>query len=110
MIFPETKDKSNVVIRTAGKVLKFFTGASSDSGHPRFDVPNTTDMRKMCLEIHLRPSRNVILNGDYSEKFQIKTAVEKCFSLFHSCFVQYAELNSITRDRNIDGVKSVSKY
>ena len=108
MIFPETKDKSNVVVRTAGKLWNILTGASSESGHPRFNVPSTTDMRKMCLEIHLQSSRKVILEGNHSEKFEIKDAFEGCFSLWYSCFMQYVEYKGNIRDWNIEDVKTVS--
>ena len=79
MVFPEVKDRRNII----GRVFEFFSGSSE------FKVPAPSQMRTTCMEIHLSPTRNILVTGEYIEKFEF--AVDGCVGLFHCGYVQYCD-------------------
>ena len=109
IIFPEAKDKSNIFMRGLKRGWELMTGVgSSETDHPKFTVPDVSDIRNRCLDIYLQTPRNTILNGSYPEYFEIKEITENCFSLFQSCFLQLTEHRGRSHDWNIPEVKNVS--
>ena len=81
MVFPEVKDRRNII----GRVFEFFSGSSE------FKVPAPSQMRTTCMEIHLTPTRNIVVTGEYIGKFDIKSAVDGCVGLFRCGYVQYCD-------------------
>ena len=106
MIFPETRDKSNIVSRTVTRVFETFTGPGSD--HPRFKVPTPDKMRCMCLEIHLVPSKDIMLSEEFPEGFEVCIAVEGFISLFQCCLTQYCQKGQYCDEWKVSRVNEVS--
>ena len=87
MIFPEVKDKSNIVKRTAASVWNWFVGSGSD--HPKFTVPHSDDMRSVCMKIHLEPYKNGMLSGEFKGGFDVYRSVQGFTALYECCLTQY---------------------
>ena len=103
MIFPEAKDKSNI-IQTLKKYI-WRTG----SDHPTFSVPPLDEMRRMCMEFHLEPVKNKLLAGQFKEGFDISEAVEYFTGLYQCCYCQYyACVESHVYDWKMMAMKNVS--
>lgn len=88
MIFPETKDKSNIIVKKAKGFVNFITG-SSGFNHPRFKVPTPDKMRSMCLNIYFDGFKEVLLSGNFKENWDICKAAADFATLFQSCYCQY---------------------
>ena len=81
MVLPEVKDKRNIF----GRFVEYFSGSSE------FKVPAPLQMRTTCMEIYLRPTRNILVTGEYIENFDFKSAVDGCVGIFHCGYTQYCE-------------------
>ena len=88
MVFPEVKDKSNIVKRTTNYVLEWF-GVGSESDHPKFAVPPSEDMRSICMKIHLEPYKNGMLSGEFEGGFDVYRSVQDFTALYQCCLMQY---------------------
>ena len=88
MIFPEAKDKSNIIVQKFKDLKDYITG-SSGSDHPRFKVPATDKMRSMCLDIYLDAFKKTLLSGNFKENWEICKGAEGFATLFRSCYCQY---------------------
>ena len=109
IIFPEAKDKSSIVVRGFKKGWAWLTGsASPGTGHPEFNVPDVLHIRNECLNFYLQSAKDVILNGSYPEYFEIKEITEKCYVLFHSCYLQRTEHRGSSHDWIMYSVRNVS--
>ena len=109
MVFPEVKDKSNIVKQTATFFWGLITGSESESDHPKFYVPPPEDMRKICMEIHLEPYKNGMFSGVFEEGFDVHRSVQDFTALYQCCLIQYCgkETHSVNKWR-ISRVPNVS--
>ena len=107
MIFPEAKDKSNIIVRHFTNLVGLFTGLSG-SDHPKFKVPRPDNMRSMCLEIYLDPFKKCLLSGRFKAQWDISRAVEGFVSLFQSCLCQYCGTSESSYEEwKIAGIRDV---
>ena len=110
MIFPEAKDKSNIV-KQLQSLKKYLTFWRSGSDHPTSSVPPLDDheMRRMCMELHLEPLKAKLLAGQFKEGFEIFEAVEHFTGLYQCCYCQYyACVESRVYDWEMIPIKNVS--
>ena len=85
MVFPEVKDKSNIVKRTTNYVLEWL-GVGLGSDHPNF---TPEDMRSICMKIHLEPFKNGMLSGVFERGFDLYWSVQGFTALYECCLTQY---------------------
>ena len=62
----------------------------------------------MCLEIHLVPSKNIMLGEEFSKGFDVFNAVEGFVSLFQCCLTQYCHNGQYCDEWEVSRVKEVS--
>ena len=106
MIFPEAKDKSNIIKRTFNKLN--FWNKTPGSDHPTFNVPPTDEMRHMCMEFYLKPIKDKLLAGQFKEDFDISDAVEHFTGLYQCCYCQYYAFSEFqVYDWKIKSIKNV---
>ena len=107
MVFPEVKDKSNVIKRTATSVWNRFVGSGSD--HPEFIVPRPDDMRSMCMKIYLEPYKNGMLSGEFERGIDVHRPVQDFTALYQCCLTQYCgkKINAVN-EWKISRIKEVS--
>ena len=108
MVFPEVKDKSNVIKRTAYYIWGLM-GGGSGSDHPKFTVPPADDMRSICMEIHLEPYKNGMLSGEFEGGFDVYRSVEDFTALYKCCLTQYCGKKTGTVEEwGIESIQNVS--
>ena len=108
MVFPEVKDKPNIVKRTTNYVLEWF-GVGSGSDHPKFAVPHPEDMRSMCLKIHLEPYKKGMLAGEFKGGFDVYRSVQDFTALYQCCLTQYCGKETYAvNEWGIDRIQKVS--
>ena len=89
MIFPESKEKSSIIGSAIGKLFSLVKRSGSD--HSKLMVPSSSLMRTKCMEIHLKPTRDILLSGTFKGKFNIQDATDGCINLFQCAYLQYVE-------------------
>lgn len=90
MIYPgaQAKNKSsasgyNITTGIEEQSREHFTGLAW------LNVPAPGQMRSKCLDVHLNPYKQDLLEGRFMENFDIYTKVKEFFCLFQCCFCQY---------------------
>ena len=92
MILPDVKVK---VPKRRLKMWDFILGAEPDDSDAEPDdsdaitVPTPPLMRSQCMEIHLQPTRDILLSG--SLKIGLEGAINGCVSLIRCAFLQWVE-------------------
>ncbi|XP_019862897.1 PREDICTED: uncharacterized protein LOC109591649 [Amphimedon queenslandica] len=86
MILPDTKTKT-----TKGTVKKLFDLISlAEPNDPTAStIPTPAMMRCKCMEIHLQPTREILLSGSFKAKLDV--SINGCVSLFRCVFLQWVE-------------------
>lgn len=105
MILPNAKVK-----QTKSAVRKLWDSWWSGEGDDptAITVPDPIIMRSQCMEIHLKPTKDLLLKGKFSEMFAIQNAINGCISLFQCVYVQWVEHRGSLNKWRIDAVNSVS--
>ena len=67
-------------------------------------IPQPSLMRQMCLEFHLLPSKNIFLQGNVSDIYDVSVATNRLIHLFECCYQQKV---SATTFRHLDTVEIV---
>ena len=86
MILPDVKVKT--ARGTFKKVWDFISRAEPDDSDA-ITVPTPTLMRSQCMEIHLQPTREILLTGKFKVGFAV--ALKGCVSLIRCAFLQWVE-------------------
>ena len=104
MILPEVKTKT-----TKSSVRQWWDSLwSTDANDPVITVPAPPIMRSQCMDIYLKPTKELLVNGTFSDKFNIQGAVESCLGLFECIYVQWVEHRGSDKKWLVDGVSPVS--
>lgn len=88
MILPQVKAKTarNVVKKAWDYIWR------SESEDPSaITVPTPAVMRSQCMNIHLEPTKEILLEGRFSPEFNVHNAINGCLSLFKCAYVQWVE-------------------
>ena len=67
-------------------------------------IPQPSLMRQMCLEFHLLPSKNIFLQGNFPDVYNVSIATDGLVHLFECCYQQKV---SATTFRHLDTVEIV---
>ena len=51
-------------------------------------IPQPSLMRQMCLEFHLLPSKNIFLQGNFHDAYDVSVATDGLVQLFECCYQQ----------------------
>ena len=105
MILPDVKVKVQ-----KGKLKKtwdFISGAEPDDSDA-ITVPTPTLMRSQCMEIHLQPTRDILLTGDL--KINLEGAINGCVSLIRCAFNQWIEHRGMKYSWEVTEIIPVSSY
>ena len=86
MILPDVKIK--VPKGRLKKVWDFISGIEPDDSDA-ITVPTPALMRSQCMEIHLQPTRDILLTGSF--KIGLEGAINGCVSLIQCAFKQWIE-------------------
>ena len=86
MILPDVKVKAPK--GRLKKVWDFISGAEPDDSDA-ITVPTPPLMRSQCMEIHLQPTRDILLSGSF--KIGLEGAINGCVSLIQCAFKQWVE-------------------
>ena len=70
------------------KVWDFISRAEPDDSDA-ITVPTPSLMRSQCMEIHLQPTRDILLTGSF--KIGLEVAINGCVSLIRCAFLQWVE-------------------
>lgn len=84
MILPHVKSKT---AKSNGRLWELFSRSSDDP--TAITVPTPLIMRSQCMEIHLQPTKDIIMSGNFMSHLQ--TAINGCVSLIRCAFVQWVE-------------------
>lgn len=90
MILPQVKAKTarNVV----RKALDFLWRSESEDPSA-ITVPTPAVMRSQCMNIHLQPTKDILLEGKFGSEFNIENAIDGCVALFKCVYVQWVDTN-----------------
>ena len=104
MILPEVKAK------TAKSTVRQWWDSlwSTDANDSAITVPTPPIMRAQCMDIYLKPTKDLLVNGTFSERFCIQGAVESCLALFECIYVQWIEHRGGDIRWSVDEVGPVS--
>ena len=105
MILPDIKVK--VPKGRLKKVWDFNSGAEPDDSDA-ITVPTPTLMRSQCMEIHLQPTRDILLTGSF--KIGLEGAINGCVSLIWCAFLQWVEHRGTQRSWEVTDISPVSSY
>lgn len=86
MILPDTKVKT--AKGTFKRVWDFISRAEPDDP-TAITVPIPTLMRSQCMEIHLQPTKDILLSGDFKSKLDVST--NECVNLIRCAYLQWVE-------------------
>ena len=103
MILPDVKVKA-----PKGRLKKawdFFSGAEPDDSDA-ITVPTPPLMRSQCMEIHLQPTRNILLSGSF--KIGLEGAINGCVSLIRCAFLQWVEQRGNYYSWEVTDISTVS--
>lgn len=84
MILPQVKSKTT---KSNRRWWEFFSKSSDDP--TAITVPTPLIMRSQCMEIHLQPTKDIIMSGNFLTLLQ--KAINGCVSLIQCAFVQWVE-------------------
>ena len=105
MILPDVKVK--VPKGRFKKAWDYFSGAEPDDSDA-ITVPTPTLMRSKCMEIHLQPTRDILLNGSF--KIGLEVALNGCVSLIQCAFLQWVEHRGMQYSWEVTDISPVSSY
>ena len=105
MILPDVKIKT--ARGTFKKVWDFISGAEPDDSDA-ITVPTPTLMRSQCMEIHLQPTRDILLSGSF--QIGLEGAINGCVSLIWCAFVQWVEHGGNYYSWEVTNISPVSSY
>ena len=113
---PATEEKPTFISKTAEKLGKwisdvFLVQDSPDAPelHNTFTVPEANWMRQESLNIHLQPTKKILLEGDYYPRYDVSSATDGVVSLFDCSYHQYIsfEQQNNQHDWTTDSVRQV---
>lgn len=104
MILPDTKVKT--VKGTLKKAWEFISRAEPDDP-TAISVPTPTVMRCQCMEIHLKPTREILLTGSF--KIKLNSAINGCVSLIRCAYLQWVEHRGGENRWEVPDIGSVSQ-
>ena len=105
MILPDVKVK--VPKGRLKKVWDFISGAEPDDSDA-ITVPTPALMRSQCMEIHLQPTRDILLSGSF--QISLEGAINGCVSLIRCAFVQWVEHRGGQNFWEVRDISPVSSY
>uniref|UniRef100_A0A1X7SQ65 Uncharacterized protein n=1 Tax=Amphimedon queenslandica TaxID=400682 RepID=A0A1X7SQ65_AMPQE len=77
MILPQVKARtSRNVVR---KVWDYMWKSESED---TITVPTPAVMRSQCMDIHLQPIKNILIEGKFGSEYNIQRAIDGCVALF----------------------------
>ena len=89
------------------KLLK----ARAEKKQEQIIIPESSLMSQMCLEIHLMPSRNLFMKGDFYGTFDVSPATDKIVHLFECIYEPIIPVTrygyEITEKKKMESVKKV---
>ena len=84
-VFPKSKTKPTQI-----KKSQSFTSWVSGDSSSNFNIPESSWMRQMCLDIHLVPSEELFIETTpFYDSYDVSTATDGLVQLFESCYNQY---------------------
>ena len=104
MILPDVKVK--VLKRSLKKARSFIWAEPDDSD--AITVPTPTLMRSQCMEIHLQPTRDILLSGSF--KIGLEGAINGCVSLIRCAFLQWVEQKGNYYSWEVTDISPVCSY
>ena len=104
MILPDVKIKN--ARRTFKKVWDYIWAEPDDSD--AITVPTPALMRSQCMEIHLQPTRDILLSGSF--QIALEGAINGCVSLIRCAFVQWVEHRGNYYSWEVTDISPVSSY
>ena len=102
MILPDVKVKA-----PKGRLKKawdFISGVEPDA----ITLPTPSLMRSQCMEIHLQPSRDILLSGNL--KINLEGAINGLVSLIRCAFLQWVEHRGGYYSWEVTDISAVSSY
>ena len=91
---------------------------SSKPQEDEIQIPQPQLMRQICMEHFLIPSKEIFLNGDFYETYDISTATDRLVCLYSRCYKQkvlppgkyYNNLEISTMESLKEVYSQVTKY
>ena len=104
MILPQVKQKT-----TKSTVRKWWDSLwnADASESTAITVPAPPVMRSQCMEIFLKPTKDLLVEGNFIPNFSIQGAVEACLGLFECVYVQWIEHRGGDVKWAVEGVSEV---
>ena len=107
MILPDAKVKEEK--GTIKKVINYMAFWKTESDDPHaINVPTPLIMRSKCMEIHLQPTKTLLLSGEFDKKFTIQDGIDGILKLLDNVIVQWFENRGRAEKWTVDGLESVS--
>ena len=113
LVLPATKEKPTFISKTAEKLGKWMSSVQDSpeltKKHNTFTVPEANWMRQESLKIHLQPTKEIFLEGDYYPRYDISSATDGVVNLFDCSYHQYISVGQqqFHYDWTTDSVRQV---